>query len=744
MNDLVFHPVLPPWGLAAAALAAVALIVWSLRLGIRSPRRAAALAAPRLLALAALFVMLVQPQRRHEEVSVLRPQLAVLVDNSQSMGERVDPGQPSRAGRVAEWFRSPALEAARKDFDVRVFGFDQGPQEAAGPEALQYDGAFSNVSDSVARIAEHFKGQPLAAILLLSDGLDRARAPQPAAEASRKPMGTPQTAAPRVPVFTFELETPFKPKKVPRRISLASLDYPPRVVTGWDTSVRAGIAARGMNGQTLTVELWREGSKFAEQAVAFNEDEQTRAVAFPISQPLPGTVHYELRIADPAADKDARANPFVIEAMEPGNRVLYLQNALGFDFKFLRKAIATDRNLQLNAFVRWADGRLINIAGGGGANAPALDLSPQALANTAVVILGDLAPDALSADQARALRDFVDRGGGLVVLGGPHSLAAPAFSRSPLAPLLPVKLPAEYREGNFPMKITDTGLHHPVFGSLFTAIEDFPPLLTLNAAPSAAPTAEVLVEGAVNSRAFPVIAAMRYGQGRVVAVMSDTLWRWRLAAKGWSAQRSPYDTFWAQLMDWMIPKEREKGGSDRLEIFSERTHYVTGETPEIRAILQGTQARPPETIALQLRAPDEKVLEYTLRPAQLTGRDGRKVAGYRATVEPNVPGVFRAKASATVNGTALSGETRFVVAQPATELTGKPIDRVFLQQLAKTAGGRYYGIGQWDNWRRDLHVNETHSSRIELRDQWNHPLLLGFLFLMLAADWAARKFWNLP
>ncbi|MCX6967825.1 MAG: hypothetical protein NTZ46_08630, partial [Verrucomicrobia bacterium] len=289
-------------------------------------------------------------------------------------------------------------------------------------------------------------------------------------------------------------------------------------------------------------------------------------------------------------------------------------------------------------------------------------------------------------------------------------------------------------------------LHHPVFGSLFTAIEDFPPLLTFNFAGSVAPNAEVLVETSVNGKASPAIASMRYGQGRVIVILSDTLWRWRLAAKGWSANRSPYDTFWAQLMDWLIPKEQQKQDSNRLELFSERTNYLSGEQPEIRAILRtaSPEAKSPATLPLQVRTPDDKTFEYTLRPAQLMGRDGKKVAGYRVAVEPNVPGVFRAKATASVNGATVEGETRFIVTQPATELTGKPIDRTALRRIAHSNGGEYYPMGQWNNWRRDLHITEQHTSRIELLDLWNHPLLLGLLLMMLAADWATRKFWNLP
>lgn len=741
MNDLVFHPVWSfPW-LALAAFAVAVAIVWSLHRGVRSRGRALFLGTLRLIALALLVAMLAQPQLRREEITTLRPQLAVLADNTKSMTERVDPAQPTRAQRAAEWMKT--VPALTKDFDVRLFGFDQTPVEEPGWQSLKFDGGHSAIAGSIARLKEHFRGQPLAAILLLSDGLDRADDAHTAT-----PAATPATTGTEsaVPLFAFELEKPFKPKPKPKRVSLTNLDYPPRIVIGWDTEVRASIAARGLNGQTVHVELWREGQKAAETAVAFNEDEQSRQLAFPISQTVPGAVHYELHVTDPAADANAKKAPFVIEAMEPGNRILYIQNTLGFDFKFLRKAILTDRNLQLSAFVRWADGRLVNIASGGGAQAPALDLSPQALAGTAVVILGDVAPDSFTPAQCQALAAFVDGGGGLVLLGGPHSLADPGFAKTALAPLLPVRLPAEYHEGNFPMKITDTGLHHPVFGSLFTTIADFPPLLTLNAAPSVAPTAEVLVETPNGGHPAPAIVTMRHGQGRVIVVLSDTLWRWRLAAKNWSSDRSPYDTFWTQLMDWLIPKEQQKQDSDRLELFTERAQYLSGDRPEIRAILQSRTpgSAGPATLPLEVRTPDGKTFQYTLKAAQFTGRDGKKVNGYRAAVEPNVSGVFRAKSTATLNGAKLESETRFAVEEPPTELTGKPIDRPALRKLAEGNGGKYYSIDQWTRWRHDLHVTETHTSKIELTDRWNHPLLLALLLLLLAADWTARKCWNLP
>ena len=734
MSDLIWHPVIPwPLLLLAAAMAAAG-IGWSLRRGVRSTKLAVTLGILRALMLAALLLMLLQPQMRREEVTVLRPQLAVLVDTSESMMDPVDEHQPRRAERVKDWFRKQSIAEVKKNFDIRLFSFDRTMNEQSqAVEKLSYNGASSNVVDAVNQAVERFRGQPLAAVLLLSDGLDTSGATGGPADSSG------------VPVDTFELEHPFAKRQREKRIALASVDYPPRVVAGWDTEIRVTLTGYGMSGQTTTIELWRDGQKQAETHAAFNEDEQTRTAAFAIAHDRPGAVQYEVRVNDPAADKEARSYPFIIQVMEPGNRVLYVQNTLGFDFKFLRKAILADPNLQLSAFVRWADGRLASL-NDNGAQPGSADFTPKSLANCAVVILGDLPPDALSTENCIAIRDFVDRGGGLILLGGPNSFAMGGLARTPLAPLLPVTVPAPYHEGKFPVQITETGLHHPVFGPLFAQVTNFPPLLTCNETTDVTPTAEVLMQTVSGGVSHPLVVSSRFGQGRVVVVLTDTMWRWRLAARGWSSERSPHDTFWTQLMDWLIPKEQHKENSSRIELFTERTNYSFGERPEIRAIVRTptSAVKLPATLPLEVRTPDGKVFDYTLEPSTFQTQSGEPVHGYRVDVDPNVPGSFKAKCSAMIEGGEVSGETHFIVSRPVTEITGKPIDRDFLTRLAEGTGGKFYTIDGWDRWLGDLHFPEQHFSRVQVVDLWNHPVLLGFLMALLSADWIIRKLWNLP
>ncbi|MEI8063056.1 MAG: glutamine amidotransferase [Verrucomicrobiota bacterium] len=740
MSNFVFTPVLWwPWLVLLTALV-IAVTGWSFFYGLRSTRRIAVLWTLRTVALAGLLLVLLLPQRRHEEVTVLRPQLAVVVDTSESMMDPVDEQQPRRAERVREFFQSPTMAAARQNFDLRVFTFDQQLVEASQDVGgLSFKGDRSNLLGALRQVEERFRGQPLAAMLVLSDGLDTVAG-----------VKTLEGVAASVPVFTFEFEKTFKPKAKTKSVSIANVDYPQRVVIGWESEIHVLVGGSGMIGETVGVQLWRDGQKFRETTVAFGEEEQTREATFSVFHEKAGVVQYEIHVTDPGADKEAQAHPFLIQVLEPGNRVLYVQNALGFDFKYLRQALVGDRNLQLITYVRWADNQLVLMSGQERfSQKKTLEFSQAELAKYSVILLGDLPPAVLATADWQALHDFVDRGGALVLLGGANSLGTAALAQTPLGSLLPVKLGAatEYREGKFPVEITESGLHHPVFGQLFAKISDLPPLLTCDLADGVAPMAEVLVNANVGGMKFPLVVARRFGQGRVVAVMTDSIWRWRLAAKSWVAERSPYDTFWVQLMDWLIPKEQQNRQEDnRLELVSDRSNYLTGEKPELRAILtqSSVDANRPATVALHLRTPDDKTFEYVLQPAMLPTSDGQQVPGYRAVVDLYVPGIYKASATVEIGGTNVEAQTKFVVTQPVTEITGKPINRELLIRLAETSRGKFLSLDTWNDWGKSLHVEEQHFSRTQLLDLWNNPFLLGFLMLMLAGDWIVRKFWNLP
>ena len=154
------------------------------------------LAALRLVALAALGFSLCQPQEQREEVTILRPQVAVLVDNSQSMTDPADAAQPRRAERVKEFLSPRPPWRRRGGISISACSPSTAP---SCPPIRRTDRIRRRTrptsSPGSAQVQEHFRGQPLAAVLLLTDGLDTGGVAQAGA-----------ASLTRVPVDTFELE----------------------------------------------------------------------------------------------------------------------------------------------------------------------------------------------------------------------------------------------------------------------------------------------------------------------------------------------------------------------------------------------------------------------------------------------------------------------------------------------------------------------------------------------------------
>ena len=114
-------------------------------------------------------------------------------------GSRQSRGQLFQA-RLAE--KSPWLTRVAQDFDLRRYAFDTTLRPIKAFEELTLDGQASAMQGSLTALAERFRGQPIAGILLFTDGnatdlagaLDWSRLPPvypvlPAASGTRSLMG---------------------------------------------------------------------------------------------------------------------------------------------------------------------------------------------------------------------------------------------------------------------------------------------------------------------------------------------------------------------------------------------------------------------------------------------------------------------------------------------------------------------------------------------------------------------------
>ncbi len=205
--------------------------------------------ALRLVVLAAVCSSSRSRRNRRQEVTILRPQVAVLVDDSASMNDPVDDAQPRRAERVKEFLDSPAVRAGAQD--VRFPRVQPRRQTELPADQRARRLQRQRIEHRQRRWASWWsisRGSRWRRCSCSRTGWTRAASP------GRKRRRY------SVPVDTFELEKPFTPKPREQRISIAGRGLSRRAWSiGWHSDIHLSIAGSGVSGKAVPVELWRGG-----------------------------------------------------------------------------------------------------------------------------------------------------------------------------------------------------------------------------------------------------------------------------------------------------------------------------------------------------------------------------------------------------------------------------------------------------------------------------------------------------
>ena len=323
------------------------------------------------------------------------------------------------------------------------------------------------------------------------------------------------------------------------------------------------------------------------------------------------------------------------------------------------------------------------------------------------------------------------------MLGGPNLLAS-AQATGVLGNLMPVPTPAPHRDGRFGVKLTDAGLRHPVFGPLFESVREFPALQGANLTSGVAGNAQVLMEAIADGQAHPLVVVKQQGKGRVAVVLSDTLWRWRVAAPGWTGRLSAYDTFWSQMIDWLAPQRDNLRGQGTYDLSTGRPFHHQGDTVRIQAEWLGRGEPPGDALDATVSDPAGKTTVLKLAPAIWQSAEGRRVNGFRGDFLAVLTGVHEAVVRVPGQGEDAAG-TRFAVVASAAERRGEPADAATLKEIARLSGGAYFARADAGKWLDRLPKPTRQSEREVITDAWNHPVLAILLLACLCGEWWVRR-----
>jgi uncharacterized membrane protein len=662
--------------------------------------------------------------------------LAVLVDDSRSM-QIADWNGKTRADFIRQEFTGEGGSVAKAladRFVVRTFRFSSAAHRLGAPSELTFSGSQTRLGTSLDSARQELAGLPLAGVVLVSDGADTTDATLTDALLNLK--------AASVPVFTVGVGQ----DRLSRDIQVSRINVPRTALKGTSLLIDAVITQSGYAGDTITLDVEDEGRIVGSQEVQLPADGEQTAVRVRFTASDPGSRRVRFRIAPRPGElvTQNNARDALIDVRDRREKILYFEGEPRFEYKFIRRAVAEDTNLQIIGLQRTADNKYYRqeldnpdqLAAG-------FPRTREELFGYRGLILGSIEAGAFTGDQLRMIAEFVERrGGGLLVLGGGRSFAEGSYAGTPIADVLPVVLERQQRTGGTPelarLKVhpTRAGEAHAVtqLGSTeqqsANRWNSLPGVTSLNALRAVKPGATILLSGTDERRREQIVLAyQRYGRGKAIAFPIQDSWLWQMHVS-MSVEDMTHENYWRQLLRWLVD-----GVPDHVEAHTNAERVEAGETVTVTAsvvdptFVEINDAR----VVAQVtgpKGPIEVPLQWT----------GEKSGEYRGTFVAADEGGYSARVEATRAEKPLGTSTVQLRAAPGdAEYFDATMQEARLRRIAEETGGRFYTPDSMSALPEDLSYSGRGVTTTEERDLWHMPIVLFLLVGLMCAEWGYRR-----
>jgi len=760
-NDvrLVMHA---PWGRLAivlgvlAAALALGLAAWGYRR--LKPWRRIALITLRTLAIAASLVLFFQPAFQLRWVERLPNHIAILVDQSRSMAVAETQGHETRAARAAAWLRqqSDALERTRKDRRTDFYTFGEALVPAAeadlAAESHAPDGDATKLREALTALRQRYAGRDLGGVVVISDGVDNGRFAE--ARTQKGPLDVEAVEFLRglgAPVHTVWVGRPGL-----HDIAVSAVLADDFAFVRTAVKVEAIVRAHGYAGQTVTVTLKRDGETVKSKPVSFNSDAGEWRIPFEFTPDRVGKYVYE--ISTPVLPGEAlasnNARSFVLKVIRDKIRVLQVCGRPSWDERFLRSMLKRDPNVDLISFFILRTPTDLQMAPQSELSLiqfPTRELFEEELKSFDIIILQNFNYGPYYVGQyLPRVREYVESGGALAMIGGDLAFGSGGYAHSPLAEVLPVELGDDtvapermLSLEEFRPRLSPTGRVHPITALSLEGRENgerwnaLPPLEGLNLVRRARPQAQVLLEHPFlrgeGGQPLPVLAIGEVGKGRSLALLTDTAWRWGFWAAhagGPNADGRAFQRFWENAIRWLIQDPSQR----LLHVQTDAAEYARGAKVRIDVRLLGPDYQPQKRGAVSVvvaGAGGEVVMQ---RSGQVDGE-----GEFHLELVPPKAGAYRVVARAQAGGRPLEEGEVFLVRAEGRELEDVAARDDLLRALASATGANF-SDGSIDM--EKLAFLDSEAVRVGRRkdvEVWSGAWVFFMAVALLSMEWALRR-----
>jgi uncharacterized membrane protein len=731
------------------------------------------LAGLRFTLFALLLLLLLRPVLALEMEENIRRTVVLLVDSTKSMNirdQRTDdadlkraqigigainsldqPLDTGRADAAAHISRAELVKAVlgndhlhllddlKKDFNVETWLFGQTAAPVDGPGWLADYHPASNttaIGDALAGVLERKRGQPVAGIVLITDGGNNAGSPPAeAAEAANRD---------GVPVYAYGVGI-----TSPRDIDVSHLSAPEIVFAKDDVAATVQVRGQGLAGVSARLSLKLGDEEVGSQNVVFTGGDQTVTVNFTPQKKGDYELTASIPPRDDEASKENNSTGQHVRVVDDKIKVLYIEQAPRWEFRFVEEALLRDRRIQASFVLVEGDPDISR--GAGTPYLPAFPDQKEALFKYDMVIVGDVDPQVFKPGQLDAISEFVSKFGGACMFIAGKSFMPEAYRGGVVEQMLPVELEPfreSGREGDRPIQLALTPLGEasqmlrmaPDEQENATLWSKLPPIYWDFKVARSKPAAQVLVEDPDPARAslyghMPVLATQQYGVGQVFYLGTDDLWRWRQGPGV-----NEYPLLWGQMVQGAALAHL-LGNSKKTQLSVDKEQHSVGDPVTVFARLYNDSFLP---------ISDSQVpAQYTVQAGQTGSSPGEKTEVVLRAV-PDQPGMYRGDFVALTAGRYRFSTVRdpataveFTATEPQFELGETAMNEGLLKQIAAISGGHYFREENLADLARELNAEPETLRTARDVEVWASPFYFLLMCMVAATEWVLRKRWDL-
>lgn len=727
-SELIFVGQWPTWVVIALALASVVGVSYYLnrRRSAAQPLQLVFIGSLQLAMLAVVLWVLLQPTLSTERLRSGENSVALILDNSQSMayGETVSRLQQAQGGLRAVLQGNESL-----NLSARLYELGETATEVDSFAASQANRTATSIAASLLAVLQESRFSPLAALVLSSDGADTQGG------LSSEDFG--EIAAFGVPVHTIGVGRDV----IPEDIEITGITLPQKVLRGSALSARVSI--RHDAPATTRLKVYVDDDLLAIVPVELSASAGVTIAS--IQFELEEAGHHRLRfvVDGITGEQELRNNSraTLVEVTNQKYRVLYFEGEPRWEYKFMRRAVAADKDLQISSLLRVSPNKFYRQ----GIDDPSqlengFPDSRDELYNYDALIIGSVEAASLSLAQQEMIRDFVsERGGSLLMIAGPNGLGNGGWGQSAIAAVLPASLPPLSIDSFFRKKasveLTAQGAIAPIMrlsnstDANHLSWSEMPDIADYQLVGPLKPAAVTLLTLNAGDETLPLLMTQPFGRGHAFILATGGTWRWQMSLPS-DDQR--HETFWRQLIRALVVRSPQR----------------------VSLTAEGSAA----DASISLRA---EFLDDGFRPvndvgvvAQVTHQDGESWS-VNLQASADEPGVFTAQFIPTASGTwyfeaiAQRNDEPYAVARSSihydaglAEFFNIRRNASLLRSLSAATGGHYLELAEVGQLADLLRYDSAGITERENRAIWDAPVIFMLLVLLKSGEWLLRRRWR--